>query len=102
MKKTAQVIITLIVVLGLNSPAWARMPRPREFCGKLAAIVAAEKEISVSDTSSQLVAAVWDRHTIFIHDGKMVDATALNAGDRVCIYYRSPFIGPKYLTKVTW
>jgi len=45
---------------------------------------------------------VWNKSTSFIEDDHVVDAAALREGLRVKIYYRSPFFGKPYLTKVIW
>lgn len=100
--KTLRLIIMLAFTLALGAPAWARMPRSREFCGTLTSLVTGGREVVVTAADDQRLAAVWTKDTLFVHDGKTVDASALPKGGRVCIFYRSPFSGPTYLTKVVW
>ena len=40
--------------------------------------------------------------TQFIKDWKFTDAAALKEGLRACVYYRSPFFGKPFVTKVVW
>lgn len=45
---------------------------------------------------------VWNSHTQFLRDWKFVPATELKDGIRVTVYYRSPFFGKPFVTKIIW
>ena len=78
------------------------MPRSREFCGTLDAVATASKVLSVMEASGKRLTAVWTKDTLFIDDGKVADASTLNPAQRVCVFYRTPWIGRVYVTKVVW
>ena len=40
--------------------------------------------------------------TRLLHNGRFVPATELKEGARVTLYYRSPFFGKPFATKVVW
>ncbi len=46
--------------------------------------------------------AVWKRDTKFIHNWKLTDSAFLKGGLRACVYYRSPFFGKPFVTRVVW
>lgn len=95
-------IILMLMLAGAASPAWARSPRSREFCGSIETVAANQSALIVAQSSGKRLTAVWTKGTIFIHDGKSSDATGLAQAQGVCAYYRTPLFGPVYLTKVVW
>lgn len=42
------------------------------------------------------------RQTKFIKDWKFADSSAVKEGMRACVYYRSPFFGKPFVTKIVW
>jgi len=82
---------------------WARPPRARELCGVIRAIDLQTHTLTVqSPKRDQPLALVWKRDTKFIRNWKFTDSAALREGLRGCVYYRSPFCGKPFLTKVIW
>ena len=45
---------------------------------------------------------IWKNYTQFLRDGKPVSAKELNAGAHLKVYYRSPFFGKPFATKIIW
>jgi hypothetical protein len=45
---------------------------------------------------------VWDKTTIFIHGSKVVAARELVEGVNCRVYYKVPFFGKPFLTKIVW
>lgn len=82
---------------------WARPPRARELCGIIEAIDAQTHTLTVqSPKRDQPLTVVWKRDTKFLRNWKSTDSAALKEGQRVCVYYRSPFFGKPLVTKVAW
>jgi hypothetical protein len=44
----------------------------------------------------------WKPGTSFVRGGEFDRADSLKEGARVCVYYRSPFFGRPFVTKVVW
>lgn len=42
------------------------------------------------------------KRTKFIHNWKFAPATELKPGKRAVVYYRSPFFGKPFVTKIVW
>ena len=45
---------------------------------------------------------VWGRTTVFVHDSKIVAASELVEGVHCTVYYKVPFFGKPFLTKIVW
>ena len=45
---------------------------------------------------------VVTRQTKFIHDSHFAPASELKPGAKAVVYYRSPFFGKPFITKVVW
>ena len=45
---------------------------------------------------------MWTKQTTFLQDGKFADVAPLKPNQAVVVYYRSPFFGKKFATKVVW
>jgi len=83
--------------------AEARAPRARELCGIIQAVDPQSGSLTIQ-TSKENAPAVFvlKRDTRFIEDWKFADAGALKVGLRARVYYRSPFFGKPFVTKVVW
>ncbi len=98
----AALAVTVLLCLS-SADTWARPPRAREFCGVIQAIDVQSHTLTVqSPKRDQPLTVVWKRDTQFIHDWKFTDSAALKEGLRACVYYRSPFFGKPFVTKVVW
>ncbi|MDQ6632363.1 MAG: hypothetical protein M3Y82_11525 [Verrucomicrobiota bacterium] len=45
---------------------------------------------------------IWNKKTDFVCNGKFVTDAKLKEGTRAIIYYRSPFFGKPFATKIVW
>lgn len=99
--KAALAAATLLCLSSADS--WARPPRAHELCGVIQFIDAQTHTLTVqSPKRDQPLTVVWKRDTKFIHDWQFTDSAALKEGLRACVYYRSPFFGKPFVTKVVW
>jgi len=86
-----------------SADSWARPPRARELCGVVERINHETYTLTVlPEKKGQPLNVVWKRDTRFIHNWKFTDSAFLKEGLRGCVYYRSPFFGKPFVTKVVW
>ena len=93
-----------LMVLGFGSvDAWARPPRAREQCGVLDRIDRETRALTVRRTKEgKPLEVIWTNQTKFIGNWKFDSSSSLKEGSHVCVYYRSPFFGKPFVTKVVW
>ncbi len=85
------------------SNAGARPPRARELCGVIQAIDLQTRSLTIqSPKRDQPATFAVKSDTRFIKDWKFAEAAALKEGLRACVYYRSPFFGQPFVTKIVW
>jgi hypothetical protein len=83
--------------------AEARPPRARELCGVVQAIDLQTRTVTIqSPTRNQPATFAVKGDTQFIKDWKFTDSASLKEGLRACVYYRSPFFGKPFVTKIVW
>ena len=81
----------------------ARPPRACKLCGVIQAIDPQTHMVTIQPPKQGAPATfAIKRDTRFIKDWKFTDAGALKDGTRACVYYRSPFFGKPFITKVIW
>lgn len=81
----------------------ARPPRARELCGVLQNVDGGAHRLALLPTGSGKPLEVdWKPDTSFVRGGEFDRADSLKEGARVCVYYRSPFFGRPFVTKVVW
>lgn len=81
----------------------AHSARSREIKATIQEIRPNTKTLIVSsEKGSPLREFIWRKSTRFIQNDHFVDALALREGLSVRAYYRSPFIGKPFLTKIVW
>lgn len=94
-------VLLVLCLAALNT--WARPPRAREACGLLQNIDLDSRSLTLkADKEGRPLEVVWTGDTRFLKDWKFDAPTALKPGMRACVYYRSPFFGKPFVTKVTW
>lgn len=97
----AALVLTGTVLTPQN--AGARLPRARELCGVIRAIDPQTRAVTIqSPKRNQPATFVVKGDTKFIQDWKFTDSAALKEGLRACVYYRSPFFGKPFVTKIVW
>lgn len=85
------------------SNAEARPPRARELCGVIQAIDLQTCSLTIqSPKRGQPATFAIKSDTRFIKDWKFAESASLKEGLRACVYYRSPFFGKPFVTKVVW
>lgn len=95
--------LLLTGTLALPPNAEAHAPRARELCGVIQSIDSQSGTLTIQTPKENAPAAfVIKRDTRFIKDWKFTDSAALKDGMRACVYYRSPFFGKPFVTKVVW
>lgn len=95
-------VLTVLLDSG-NLDAWARPPRAREQCGVLEHIDRETRALAIRRSKEcKLLQLAWTRRTKFIWNGEFDSSNSLEEGGYICVYYRSPFFGKPFVTKVTW
>ena len=81
----------------------ARPPRARERTCIVQTIEHESRTMSLRcDKETKPLELVWKKDTKFLKEWKSTDVASLKAGQAVVVYYRSPFFGKKFVTKVVW
>jgi len=86
-----------------NSSVFAHTPHARETHGVIQSIDYRTRILTLTyfqEGGSQKL--VWKSDTQWLRDMKPVRATELKMDTKVTIYYRSPFFGKPFTTKVVW
>lgn len=95
--------IVCLALLGTCSQISARPPRPRVLNGTIETIDRNARILRIRDASGTTsLILVWSERTRFIEGGRFVDANELAKGALVKIWYGTPFIGERYVTKIVW
>lgn len=86
-----------VLFLSLSSDGFAARPRAQELVGEVQTVDLRSRELTVDSQCFQVT-----KQTRFIAENRFVEPTALKSGELVKVHYRSPLIGKKFVTKVTW
>lgn len=85
------------------STSRGRPPRAREACGVLQNVDGGAHRLALlRNGSGQPFEVDWKPDTSFVRGSQFDRADSLKEGARVCVYYRSPFFGRPFVTKVVW
>lgn len=83
--------------------SWARPPRARERHCVIQSIEYQSQRVTLQcGKDTEPLELIWTTDTRFVRNGQFADAATLEAGETVTVYYRSPFFGKKFATKVVW
>lgn len=83
--------------------AWARPPRARERQCVIETIGWSMRAMTLRCAKdAEALQLAWTKQTQFVKDGRFTDSAQLKPGQRVTIYYHSPFFGQKFASKVVW
>ena len=100
-KVIAAVVLALFCDTATN--AWARAPRARERQCVIQTVEAHSRAMTLRcGKDTQPLELVWKEDTWFLKNWQFTDSAQLKPGQAVTVYYRSPFFGKKYVTKVVW
>ena len=104
--RTRTTSVSLLIgcaLLCLCSDARASVVRSREACGIIQAIDATNHVLTVKLNKPDKVLAIkWNRQSQFVRNKEREEANTLKAGTRARVFYRSPFFGKPFVTKVFW
>ena len=95
----------LLVVSALLTawPAAAHTTRSRPASGVVESLDAATRTMVFAPaTGTAPHQLVITRQTKFIHDWQFASAGEVKPGTKAVIYYRTPFFGKPFVTKVVW
>lgn len=99
--KAGVMLWTALVLLPLGAEAGASRARRAE--GKVLVVDRETQTILVKPPSGKRPLLVdWNKHTWFIHNGRVTNAVALTEGVRVAVFYHSPLFSKPFVTKVVW
>lgn len=98
--------LSLLVFIALclaTATSWARPPRASEACGVLQTVDGGAHRLALLTAGGGKPLVVdWKPDTSFVRGSEFDRADSLKEGARVCVYYRSPFFGRPFVTKVVW
>ena len=101
LKITGQLFAILMLLMLSNLNASAHTTRSRELCGTIESIDHAQHMLIVlSPKTGQARQFLVRKDTKFLKDWQSADANAAVASSHACVYYRSPFFGKPFITKV--
>src|SRR5689334_16133751 len=103
-KTTNALAALLLTATLLTTPnAEARPPRAREALAVIQTLNYDKRTVSLDYPQGRgPCELIWNSHTQFLRDWKCVPATELKNGTRATVYYRSPFFGKPFVTKIVW
>ncbi len=94
-------VLTALCLTAITSSA--RPPRARELCGVLQNVDGGMHRLALLPNGGGKPLEVdWKPDTSFVQGSEFDRADSLKEGARVCVYYRSPFFGRPFVTKVVW
>lgn len=95
---------TLLAVILLNaSNALAHTPRSRPVEATVEAINLANRTLAIAPAKGKGPSVLaLTRQTKFIHNWKFAPASELKTGAHATVYYRTPFFGKPFVTKIVW
>jgi hypothetical protein len=95
------VLAALLITLTL--PAAAHTTRSRPASGVVESLDSATRTMVFTPATGKAPSQfVITRQTKFIHDWQFTAAGEVKPGTKAVIYYRTPFFGKPFVTKVVW
>lgn len=99
--------IFLILLFACLYPtdALAIRPRSRAAEGIIENIDTRHRTLTIKRLDSdeqEVLTYQWKDYTKFIQDDQIVKVTALKTGTRIDYWYRTPFFGKPFVTRVRW
>ena len=103
-RKTSSLSVLLVVSALLTAwPAAAHTTRSRPASGVVESLDAATRTMGFAPASGKAPRQlVVTRQTKFIHNWHFAPASEMKSGTKAVIYYRTPFFGKPFVTKVVW
>jgi hypothetical protein len=96
-------ILTVMSLLMITTNAEARVPHARDAAGVVQTINQDKRTLTLDYPQGHGPReAVWNSDTTFLRNGKSATAAELKESAHATIYYKSPFFGKPFATKVVW
>ena len=96
-------ITAVALMLAAPTPAAAHTVRSRPASGRVERLDLDSCTIKFSPVNGKAPAELaLTRQTKFIHNWHFAPADELKDGTRAVVYYRTPFFGKPFVTKVVW
>lgn len=94
-------ILLMLVVTAI--PALARPPMSRQAVGRIESVDSSAQRFTFwrAANAGDLVLA-WNRRTAIYLDGLKSTPAALKSGQSARVYYRTPFFGPRWASRVVF
>ena len=89
------------LILMMSTDSWARPTRSREECGITKKVDKVASALTIlRERGGEPLEVVFNSDTTFLSNSKPTNSASIKEGLRTCIYYRSPFFGRPFATKV--
>lgn len=96
-------VIAIVAALLATPEASARPPRAREARVVVRSIDHSNKTLTLKHPQGRgPEQVIWTKQTKFIHNAEFAPASELKESVAVVVYFRSPFFGRPFVTKVVW
>lgn len=95
------VVLAVAIVTAMPAAAHTVRSRPAPGAIETLDIVAGTVKLAPTRANAPTELALT-RQTKFIHDWRFAPASELKPGTHVVVYYRTPFFGRPFVTKVVW
>ncbi len=95
----------LLVVAALigATDAFAHTPRSRPVVATVESVSLENRTLTIAPTKGKGPAVLaLTKQTKFIHNWKFAPANELKPGKHAMVYYRTPFFGKPFVTKIVW
>ncbi len=103
MKTTQKCVLLVGLALFTAWPAAAHTVLSRPASGVIETLDSGTRTVLFAPTTGQAPRQlVITRQTKFIHDWQFASAGEVKPGTKAVIYYRTPFFGKPFITKVVW
>lgn len=107
MNKRRSVRIVILVMLSTTvltpKSVFGRAVRPREEFGTIQSIDIGTRRLTVNPAGeAKPLTLIWNSQTRFLQDWGFTNVERLKQGTQVTVYYRSPFFGERFATKIVW
>jgi len=96
-------VALVAAALLIASDAFARPPRSRPVEATVESVSLENRTLTLVPTKGKGPSVVaLTKQTKFIHNWKFAPAGELRGGARATVYYRTPFFGKPFATKIVW
>jgi hypothetical protein len=93
----------LVTAVLATQSVFGRAVRSREEFGTIQSIDIGTRRLTVNPTrGTKPLTLIWNSQTWFLRDWRFTNVERLKQGTRVTVYYRSPFFGDRFATKIVW